>query len=258
MNQTTFRPQHVALLAGLLWAMTFAPSVTAAVYAANPYIDGDTRYEAGETGLARRDAAQPAPTWQALDSVALFEPVPAGERVLVGSRQGLFAVSAATGELLWRHAAGVHLYSPTIEDGIAYVGGADGSLRALDVRDGRMIWQIRMPGWLYPPVVRDGLVVTGGQAGVVWAVSARTGSRVWQRDLGQELVYRVVELDAGRVLVTTFDARATALDLRDGTIAWRRDTGSAMVSARVSGEVIELEGFDHRPLHLRVFDGARM
>ena len=76
-----------------------------------------------------------APRWTAaLDSEVRGSPVVADNIVFVNSKTRLFALSAATGEILW--SAGVRtegLNSPAVADGVVYLGSSNGNLYAYSV-----------------------------------------------------------------------------------------------------------------------------
>lgn len=66
--------------------------------------------------------------------------------------------------------------SPTVADGILYIGSRDSSLYAIDVATGTLRWKRKTLGWIdSSPLVRDGLVVVGSRDGNIWIFDARNG-----------------------------------------------------------------------------------
>ena len=113
------------------------------------------------------DAATGARKW-AFDTkgAVVSTPAFAGDRLVVGSRSyDLYALAAADGRPLWKR----YLWfswvesSPTLRDGIAYVGSSDASaVHAFDVKDGTLRWKADVHGWAWAqPAVSDTKVYIG-------------------------------------------------------------------------------------------------
>lgn len=113
-----------------------------------------------------------------------------------------FAVSVATGEILWRYTANVDAArvrpccgwvnrGVALADGKVFVGRLDAQLVALDQRTGEVIWSVQaedpLEGYTITsaPLYYDGLVITGfagGEVGIrgrIKAFDADTGRLVW-------------------------------------------------------------------------------
>jgi outer membrane protein assembly factor BamB len=73
------------------------------------------------------------------------------------------AVVAGTLDATWRIETGAQISaSPTLVDGVLYVGNNDGSLFALDVGDGRVLWKAHVTNPLMSaPLVYGDLVIVG-------------------------------------------------------------------------------------------------
>ena len=116
----------------------------------------------------------------------------------------VFAVTAATGKLLWSYdpkvpkSWGVNACCDVVNRGVAiwqdkvYVGALDGRLIALNAATGKLVWeeQTTDPKWRYTitgaPRIAKGKVLIGngggefGVRGYVSAYDARTGKLVWR------------------------------------------------------------------------------
>ena len=72
-------------------------------------------------------------------------PIVTGGVVYVGSLDNhLYALDAATGDLLWRYETGNGVYSsPGIDSGVVYVGSLDNYLYALEAATGDLLWRYK-------------------------------------------------------------------------------------------------------------------
>ncbi|HVO43821.1 MAG TPA: PQQ-binding-like beta-propeller repeat protein [Aggregatilineales bacterium] len=136
---------------------------------------------------------------------------------------------------------------PTVIGDTVYVGGWNGYIYALDSRSGRERWSFftgitgKVAVVRVGVVVRHGLVLFGDQLGRFFAVNESNGSLVWSRALdshslaqitGSPMVYgdRVYVPMASReenasadasYPCCTFRGSLSALNIADGTVAWR-------------------------------------
>jgi len=121
---------------------------------------------------------------------------------IVTGADDVFAISVATGEILWEYEANLNPDISTVccgwtsrgvalGDGKIYVGQLNGRLVALDQQTGSIVWSTQAERWqegftiTSAPLYYDGLVVTGfagaeyGIRGRVKAYDAQDGSLVW-------------------------------------------------------------------------------
>ncbi|NUT56855.1 MAG: PQQ-binding-like beta-propeller repeat protein, partial [Thermoleophilia bacterium] len=115
----------------------------------------------------------------------------------------VFAVSVATGKVLWRYQANLDQKISTVccgwlsrgvalGEGRVYLGQLDGTLVALDQKTGERIWQTAVGDWKQgytitaAPLYYDGMVITGVSGGEfsirgrVQAYDAKSGKEVWR------------------------------------------------------------------------------
>jgi len=125
-----------------------------------------------------------------------------GTMFVVTGADDVFAISVATGEILWRYEAHLDPANDVVccgwtsrgvglGDGKVYVGQLDGRLVALDQQTGAVVWSVQAERWQEglsitgAPLYVDGLVVTGfagaeyGVRGRVKAFDADDGALVW-------------------------------------------------------------------------------
>ncbi len=187
-------------------------------------------------------------------------------------------VIAAAGTSVWRvETRGQISASPSIVDGILYVGTNGGVLYAIDAASGNVRWRFRAHNGLKSnPLVYDGLVIVGegnadsttfkprrkvrvgsGPSGLV-ALDAHTGRKRWYRALtgtGQPTATIV-----GGILVHhDGDGFVVGLDPRTGNFLYRRNVGavSSMAGAIPVGNLIVTTGiFPNRVMAVRSGSGS--
>ncbi len=108
-----------------------------------------------------------------------------GTLVAAGFSGPLVSVDPNTRVVRWRVDAGT-ASAMLQQDGVLYVGGSDGKMRAVVVRTGevRWTWDPKVGGTIGEPVwTKAGLLVAAGE-GAVYLVDAATGSTLWTFDPG--------------------------------------------------------------------------
>jgi outer membrane protein assembly factor BamB len=173
------------------WSFTGAESVLAA-----PAVAGGRVYFGGYDGhVYALDATSGALLWKRQTGRPVVStPAIAGDRVVVGSRSyDLFGLDAATGEVAWKH----YLWfswvesSPTLRDGVVYVGSSDAALVAAhEAASGRQLWATDVFGWAWgQPAVTATRVYLGTcgmgdylapHRGGVVAMDRATGRPLWR------------------------------------------------------------------------------
>ncbi|MFA9518447.1 PQQ-binding-like beta-propeller repeat protein [Halopenitus sp. H-Gu1] len=124
-------------------------------------------------------------------------PTPDGETVVIPADTGLVHAVSPKGRRQWTArtgatSLGIH-GTPTIVDGVAYIGGYDGDLYAFDVRTGEQVWRtsrIALDGAIAigsSPAYWDGVLYVVAEynnppAGTMWAIDAKTGQPLWSDD----------------------------------------------------------------------------
>ena len=153
-------------------------------------------------------------------------------------------------ERVWEYATGGTVESsPTVVDGILYVGTFDNALHALDADTGEKLWAFPVGGLLRcSPAVVDGVVYFGADDDKFYAVDARSGAKLWHHRLGEGGQQSSPTVAAGRVVFGGFDQRrrrtgARTHPARRREAGGRRRGGALTSSARVRPA--------HEPLALR-------
>ncbi len=197
-----------------LWTETVDSPVAGAVTPVD-----DTLYVACQSGtVLAANAKSGATQWEhSLSDVVDHRPTVTDDHVLVTTRSGVVALSAATGDEVWRFELGeTPTTAPAAVDGSIYVATESGTVCALQATDGSQHWAVDT-GVLGPERVVTGsetVWVAGGQGTVValdtdgverWSTivdeSAMTGSAVVEDTLylcGRTTVYGIDATGGGQ------------------------------------------------------------
>jgi eukaryotic-like serine/threonine-protein kinase len=188
--------------------------------------------------------------------------------VYVGSYDGhLYALDAATGRQRWKFSfegehrfIGRHLHgalpaaeampdpfdlflsSPTVANGMVYVGSGDGYVYALDARSGALRWKFKTGNVVHAsPAVADGRVYIGSWDSFFYALDAKTGQERWRFKTGEDAeisnqvgIQSSAVVSGGMVYFGCRDANLYALDAASGAKVWAfSNRGSWVVSTPI-------------------------
>jgi outer membrane protein assembly factor BamB len=136
---------------------------------------------------------------------------------------------------------GAVISSPSVADGIVYVGSQDKYLYALGAWSGNLIWTFKTLGTIESsPAVANSRVFTGGEDGYVYCLDAYKGTLLWKTFVnGQaEFTYgsAVLLLSSptvvgNKVYVGSMDSYLYALDANSGNVVWRFKTEGPVMSS---------------------------
>lgn len=187
-------------------------------------------------------------------------PTVVGNRLYATSRDGnVYALDAATGEVVWTHTTGDMVYSGVVvADGTAYVASSDKQLYALNLADGTVRWQRELDGLAYAsPVVAGGVVVAGtGETGTLAAFDARTGQPRWTVTMEGRLGSGLAAA-GNRVYAPSYDGHVYAIDAATGDVRWRFDAGGVVDSIPlVEGDTVYVKLPHDQVIALNAATGA--
>jgi outer membrane protein assembly factor BamB len=115
------------------------------------------------------------------DSHTLSSPAVANNIVYITSIKNntLYALDAKTGKLLWKSPiTASYDSSPTVANGIVYVGSENHNLYALNATTGKKIWTYKTTGNVGTPVVEYDVVYVYSD-NKIYALNAATGKKIW-------------------------------------------------------------------------------
>ena len=110
--------------------------------------------------------------------------------VLVGFLK-LQTPQVPAGRVQWIHSVGpLSKSTPTVSNGMVYIGTQENTIYALSVTSGQVIWSTQLghytdftaavqSGIVPSPVVSDGLIYANSQDNFLYALDARTGTTLW-------------------------------------------------------------------------------
>ncbi len=160
---------------------------------------------------------------------------PMGNRIYVGSSAGALWALTGTGTPIWSYQAGGAIGSQPFLDADRnqlFVASDDGFVHALVASSGELRWRAELGGAVgRPPAATNDAIYVITDADIVVAFDRSTGEALWRYRREAPEGFYVTE-HAGlvltdRQLITAFtDGTVVALDPRDGSILWERDTAA--------------------------------
>jgi outer membrane protein assembly factor BamB len=131
----------------------------------------------------------------------------------------------------WRFTTGGAISSsPSVENGVLYVGSQDKNIYALNANTGSLIWKFATRAPVESSVaVYNGKVYTGGDDGYVYCLDAMTGAKQWQTFVNGDLPFTFGNLilksspavTNGAVYVGSLDWNLYAINADNGNILWK-------------------------------------
>jgi hypothetical protein len=145
----------------------------------------------------------------------------------IATARGLYALDAASGAVAWRFDTELPLgNSPTVVNGVVYVGGHDRKLHALNALNGTHLWSFNgaKAGYDTNPLVVNGKVFAGNRDGKMYAIGAhgspQQGQLIWQYQTGGA-IHLSAAFHNGVVYFAANDNFAYALNANTGALVWR-------------------------------------
>jgi outer membrane protein assembly factor BamB len=224
---------------GLKWKQSIGTS------SAHPVIVGKTIYVGSEscflyaldaeTGniLWKYDLREPGHERRSIRSAALVY----NDIVITNSWDNVvYALDANSGSLKWKYVSPFPLItfnwgffitpSPTVHNGIIYIGLADGRLHAINIQTGTALWTFATTAEIVstPAYYENTIYFGAGHGGInhdrhFYAVNAISGSLVWAKDVPHDVVSSPA-INNGVVYFGTSNI-VYALDYRTGNEIWR-------------------------------------
>jgi outer membrane protein assembly factor BamB len=161
--------------------------------------------------------------------------------------------------VVWSRGLGTLIEFPAVvQDGIAYIANARGTVRAISMRDGGIVWRHDTPHgkMAASPLVWGGLLVVHGMDGHVWVLRRSDGKLLWRYTVGSPVESSPIVVDGADVF-GAWNGTITALDLRTRRVRWRRYGGCKVTSsAALSGSTLYIGDYCGRLLALDARTGA--
>jgi outer membrane protein assembly factor BamB len=130
--------------------------------------------------------------------------------------------------------------SPTIVDGVLYVGSYDYKIYAFDAYSGAKLWEFATGYQVKSSVaVVDGRVYTGIDDGFAYCLNADTGSQIWKTSVTSKTTLTSLNMGPqtrsspkvvdGKVYVGSIDNNFYCLDAATGAKVWAFNSGGAIL-----------------------------
>jgi len=149
--------------------------------------------------------------------------------------------------------------SPTVVNGVVYVGSYDGNVYALNAATGAKLWSFLTGGIAYPtPAVANGVVFAGSNDHNVYALNAATGAKLWSYTTGYDVVSSPAVAN-GVVYVGSEDGKVYALKAATGAKLWSYSTRLVVDSSpAVANGVVYIGSEDDNLYALNASTGAKL
>ena len=178
-----------------------------------------------------------------------------GGRLFAATGYGeIVALEPASGAVIWRQRFDAPVMgAPTVDNGVVYVSGRDGSAFALTADAGKILWDI--PGTpngvgmvgVAGPAVADTTILFPSAGGEVTAVMKDGSARIWQSSVAGRRLGRVyaaiADVTADPVIqgsttyVGTSAGRTFAMNTETGALIWSAPEGALAPVLPVGGSV---------------------
>ena len=151
--------------------------------------------------------------------------ITAYQTLYIATAKGLYALDAESGAQRWVYPTELPLgHSPTLHDGVAYVGGLDHKLYAIDAFSGQGLWTFEAgAGFETNPLVVAGKVYAGNRDGFFYAIHTQEpqrGQLAWKYQTQGPILFSAAYKD-GIVYFASQDSHAYALNAETGALIWQ-------------------------------------
>lgn len=142
--------------------------------------------------------------------------------LFVSTAKGLYTFNADNGAEGWVYPTEMPLgHSPTVTNGVVYVGGFDKKIHAINATNGQGLWTFEAgAGFQTNPLVVNNTVYMGSRDGYFYAVNAQTGQLKWKYQTDGPILFSAAYKD-GVVFFASNDSYAYALNAANGSLVWR-------------------------------------
>ncbi len=121
--------------------------------------------------------------------------------------------------------------SPTLGNGLVYIGAYDNNLYALNAKSGDFVWKYATEGGIASsPFFYKDRVIFGSEDRLVYAVTSRRGKLLWTCPT-EGRVRSSVRVDFEHAFVGSDDGRLYAINAQTGRVIWRFEAGGPVRSS---------------------------
>ena len=139
-----------------------------------------------------------------------------------------------TNQTQWKFNTGGQVGSPTVNDGIVYVGSYDHKIYAFNSVSGALIWNASTGGIVISrPAVSGGIVYAGSEDNKLYAFNATDGKLLWTYKTGY-YVDSDPAVANGAVYFGSEDKKVYSLNATTGEYIWSYETGDKIMLSSVN------------------------
>jgi outer membrane protein assembly factor BamB len=157
--------------------------------------------------------------------------IASNDLLYISTARGLYALYTGTGDgdagqVAWVYPTELPLgHSPTIHNGVAYVGGLDRKLHAINALTGQGLWTFEAEaGFQTNPLVVDSIVYAGSRDGYMYAIYAddhpNKGTLAWKYKTDGPILFSAAYQD-NTIYFASNDSHAYALNAATGGLVWK-------------------------------------
>src|SRR3990172_4959065 len=148
--------------------------------------------------------------------------VAANGTLFVATARGLYALNADNGAEKWVYPTELPLGdTPTVFNGVVYIGGMDRKMHAVDANTGQKKWAFSAEaGFQVSPLVVNNTVYAGNRDGYFYAIDAGSGALKWKYKPGGPVVIGAAYKD-NTLFFASNDSYAYALNATNGSLVWK-------------------------------------
>jgi outer membrane protein assembly factor BamB len=148
-----------------------------------------------------------------------------GDRIYVGSSDGLFALNKESGEILWKNVIGTVSSKPAFFDGVVYCSSHDGNIYAFSSENGDLKWTFKTVGEVYSsPVINSKVLYVGSNDGYLYAVDIKDKDLKWKFETDGPVVSSPIVVN-NVVYFGSWDGNLYSLATENGRLKWKFTTG---------------------------------
>ncbi|MBI1897923.1 MAG: PQQ-binding-like beta-propeller repeat protein [Acidobacteria bacterium] len=186
-----------------------------------------------------------------------------GKRLWIYKTGNLYGLDAKKGVLAWKaKTEGPVHATAAIADGLAFISGCDGMLRAIRISDGRQAYAIKSGAYTgASPALAGGFAYFGTFNNEVLAVDLGRKRIVWRYEHPQRNFpfYSTAAVAGGKVIVGGRDKMLHALDVKTGKEVWALTTRARIDSSpAVAGGRVYVGSNDNRFYVVELSSGGKV
>jgi eukaryotic-like serine/threonine-protein kinase len=176
----------------------------------------------GKDGILALDAATGKTLWTYRSGTPTAPPLVHGEFLFVAVGEQLVCARLADGSTVWSRDIGAVEQRPAVEGARIYVPVADGRVVALEQASGETAWEFEIGVKPTEPLIHARHVFVGAEAKRFCSIKIDTGLQEWCYEVGAAIRGKPAA-DTLHVYFVGLDNFLRGLDLNNGAHRWKKD-----------------------------------